>query len=179
MTRMPVTRGAQALSIDVVGTEAPSARREAVRQLMTEYAALPHTAGRWLTMEADLLRLPQPFVPPTGRLLIATVDGHEVGCGALMMLEPEVAEIKRMYVRPSARGRGIGATLLRALIAEAGAMGAVRLRLDTAPELSAALDLYRQFGFTPIAPYRAGLLADALCFERPVVLPTNHGDGQS
>jgi GNAT superfamily N-acetyltransferase/2'-5' RNA ligase len=151
-----------------VGTDAPAGQLHDVRMLMSEYAALPHTNGRWPTMREDLAMLPQPFVKPEGVLLLALADGIPVGCGALRVFEPGVGEIKRMYVRPTARGRGVGSQLLTALLAQAAAMGFGRVRLDTAPELTEALALYRRFGFTAIPPYRAGLLADALCFERPV-----------
>lgn len=135
---------------------------------MQEYAALPHTAGRWTTVDADLAALPAPFVAPLGTLLVAMRDGDAVGCGALRTIAPGVGEVKRMYVQPSARGQGVGEALLRALIAAAAAMGLERLRLDTAPELRAAQALYRRFGFTPIPRYRDDLLDDALCFERMV-----------
>lgn len=159
------------ITIVPVRGEASTDHLEAVRTLMTEYAALPHTTGRWLTMDADLAALPHPFLPPHGALLLAVADEVPLGCGGLVTLEPGVGEIKRMYVCPAARGRGVGATLLHALLAQAAAMTLERVRLDTAPELLEAQALYRRFGFEPIPPYRAGLLSDALCFERQVVVP--------
>lgn len=152
--------------IEVLDREAETAGLAAVRVLMAEYAALPHTVGRWPSMAQDLAALPRPFLPPHGLLLLARTDGEPLGCAGLLALDPEVGEIKRMYVRPSARGRGLGATLLQALLEQAAARGFRRVRLDTAPELQAARALYQRHGFTPIPPYRSGLLADALCFER-------------
>src|SRR5438270_9949990 len=84
------------------------------RILVAEYAALPHTAGRWPSAAADIAALPKPYVLPTGVLLVALDAEHPgppseaaVGCGALLALdEPAVAEIKRVYVRPHARRRG-------------------------------------------------------------------------
>ncbi|MBL8981918.1 MAG: GNAT family N-acetyltransferase [Gemmatimonadetes bacterium] len=159
-------------SIVAVADDASTDHVEAARMLMTEYAALPHTTGRWLTMHADIAALPEPFVQPHGALLLAIDGDAAMGCGGLVTLEPGVGEIKRMYVRPAARGRGVGAALLRALLARAAAMGLERMRLDTAPELLEAQALYRRFGFVPIPHYRPGLLPDALCFERPVVDPS-------
>lgn len=156
--------------IDIVDHDSPPTRVVIARTLMGEYAALPHTAGRWTTMDADVAALPHPFVAPAGVLLIASADDEALGCGALIALEPGVGELKRMYVRPDARGRGVGEALLRALLMHAGRLGFDRVRLDTAPELLAAQSLYRRYGFTAIPHYRTGLLPDALCFERPVVL---------
>jgi GNAT superfamily N-acetyltransferase len=148
------------------------------RVLMTEYAALPHTEGRWLTAAADIAALPAPYVPPGGVLLVALGGEHlnspsldtALGCGALIISQGSraVAEIKRVYVRPNARRRGIGEAITRELISWADTLGFERVRLDTAPELLAARALYAQLGFYPISHYRAGLLPDALCFERAV-----------
>ncbi len=160
------------ITIADVGLRPDHAEVGAVRTLMAEYAALPHTVGRWLTMQHDLARLPEPFVHPAGALLLATDGSRPLGCGALCTLEPGIAEIKRLYVRPEARGRGVGAALLTALLSQAASLGFARVRLDTAPELTEALALYRRFGFTPIPRYRPEQLPDALCFERPAGAPS-------
>lgn len=159
------------ITILAVDGDAPPRHLEAVRTLMMEYAALPHTTGRWTTAPADIAALPQPFVAPRGALLLATGEAEALGCGALLTLEAGVGEIKRMYVRPAARGQGVGTALLHALLSQAALQGFVRVRLDTAPELLEAQALYRRFGFAPIPPYRPGLLPDALCFELPVPQP--------
>lgn len=154
------------LTLHIVSAHDDEAVRT-VRELMSEYAALPHTHGRWPTMAADLAALPAPFLTPAGALLLATTAAGPIGCGALLALPaPGVAEIKRVYVRPDARGQGAGEALTRRLMAIAVALGFERVRLDTAPELAAAQALYRRLGFRPIPPYRDGLLPDALCFER-------------
>lgn len=160
----------------VVGVEAPSTLRAVARTLVEEYAALPHTAGRWPTMVADIAALPHPFVEPSGVLLVAMDADDALGCGALAALEPpHVAEIKRVYVRPTARGRGVGEALTVALLSHAARLGYRTVRLDTAPELRAAQALYRRLGFRPIAQYREGLLSDALCFERAVTALATQG----
>ncbi len=136
------------------------------RQLMGEYAALPHIDGRWTTIDQDLAALPQPFVPPDGLLLLCLVDGEPAGCGALRpFIEPGIAEIKRVYVRPSARGNGVGELLMRALMAHAVEIGRPCVRLDTAPELMAARALYERLGFVSIPLYSDSMLPDTLCFE--------------
>jgi putative acetyltransferase len=146
------------------------------RILMREYAAMPHTNGRWLNAAADIAALPDPYVLPRGVLLIALEDERlnpppemALGCGALISYEPPaIAQIRRVYVRPHARRRGIGEAITRELISWADTLGFERVRLDTAPELLAAQALYAQLGFYPIPHYREGLLPDSLCFERAV-----------
>ena len=94
-------------------------------------------------------------------------DGAPLGCGALRRIGTETYEIKRMYVRPAARGRGLGAAILRALEAEAVALGASLLCLETGPRQPEALALYERAGYRRvpcIGPY-AGV-EDSLCYER-------------
>ena len=100
---------------------------------------------------------------PGDRVLVGRIDGVPVACGAVRALEPGIGEIKRMYVVPDQRGRGLGRRLLEALEAEAAAMGFARLRLDTGERQAAAIELYRSAGYRPIAPYND--TAD-LWFER-------------
>lgn len=135
------------------------------RTLVREYAAMPHTVGRWHTADADIAALPHPFVPPTGALLVACDGDTPAGCGALLEFEADAVELKRVYLRAAFRGRGYGERICRALIARATAMGYGRLLLDTAPELHAARSLYARLGFVPVPHYRSGLLADTLCYS--------------
>ena len=93
------------------------------------------------------------FTPPLGAFLLARLDGRAVGCGAVRTLEADVAEIKRMWVDPAARGRGIGRSLLAALERTAAESGAATVRLDTAAYLTEALPLYRSAGYSEIAAY--------------------------
>src|SRR5262245_46541035 len=81
-----------------------------------------------------------------GAFLVVYLDGAAVGCGALRVLDPETAELKRMYVTPSARGRGLGRRLVAALEAEAREIGIRRLVLETGIRQAAALALYRATG---------------------------------
>jgi GNAT superfamily N-acetyltransferase len=88
-----------------------------------------------------------------GTFLVVYRDGTPVGCGALRLLDADTAELKRMYVSPTARGRGLGRRLVAALEAEAGALGVRRLVLETGVRQTAALALYRATGFHAIPLY--------------------------
>ncbi len=93
------------------------------------------------------------FAPPAGRLLLVIEDAAVLGCGGLRPIAPRVAEIKRMYLRPEARGRGLGRQLLEALLAASRQEGYQQIRLDTDGLMPAAIQLYRTAGFVPCDPY--------------------------
>jgi GNAT superfamily N-acetyltransferase len=97
--------------------------------------------------------LPEEVAPGRGAFLVATVDGEAVGCGAARLIDGGDAEVKRMYVVPEARNRGIGGAIVRALEAEARALGAHRLILETGVRQPEAQALYEREGFTRIEPY--------------------------
>jgi putative acetyltransferase len=99
--------------------------------------------------------------------VVAREDGAALGCGALRSLGEPVVEIKRMYVRPAARGRGIGAAILAELEREAIAHGFRVVRLETGPLQPEAISLYARAGYREIpcfGAYAAG--AASKCFER-------------
>ncbi len=95
----------------------------------------------------------EDVAPGRGAFLVLYLDGEPVGCGAVRALGPAEAELKRMYVRPAARGRKLGAALVDALEAEARALGAQRVLLETALYLDAAVRVYERAGFTPIEQF--------------------------
>ena len=101
----------------------------------------------------ELKSLPGPYAPPDGELLLAKRGDHVLGCIALKALEPGVAEIKRLFVRPQARSTGIAKALVEAAIATAQKLGYGEIKLDTLPEMTAAIALYKRFGFAPVPPY--------------------------
>lgn len=101
---------------------------------------------------ADLADIEQ-FRPPDGRLLLAVDGGEAVGCGAVRVIAPGVAEVKRMYLRPEARGRGIGRSLLEELLDTARRFECREARLDTGWFMTDAHRLYRAAGFEECAPY--------------------------
>jgi GNAT superfamily N-acetyltransferase len=93
------------------------------------------------------------FDPPQGRLLLAYADDALAGLACMRQIGPDTGEVKRMYVRPAHRRRGIGRALLGALIDAARQAGYARLRLDSVHTMHAAHALYQAAGFQPIAPY--------------------------
>jgi GNAT superfamily N-acetyltransferase len=100
---------------------------------------------------ANYFRLhPDEVADGRGAFFIACIDGSPIGCGAVRRIEPAVAEIKRMYVAPPARGRGVGRLILAALEEEARRLGVQRLVLETGPRQPEAIALYRRAGFTEI-----------------------------
>jgi GNAT superfamily N-acetyltransferase len=96
---------------------------------------------------------PEEVADGCGAFLVVYQDGTPVGCGALRLLDAATAELKRMYVSPSVRGRGLGRRLVAALEGEARALGVRRLVLETGVRQAAALALYRATGFHPIPLY--------------------------
>jgi GNAT superfamily N-acetyltransferase len=96
---------------------------------------------------------PSDLRSPAGVYLVGRDGGEVVAGGGLRALAGDVAELKRMYVRPAARGRGVGGELLRALEEAAQALGYRAVRLDTGPKQVHAQRLYRGAGFVDIASY--------------------------
>jgi len=93
------------------------------------------------------------LTPPAGLLLVATLHGDPVGCGALKFHDGAPAELKRMWVAPAARGLGLGRRLLASLEAEAAASGARTVRLETNRTLAEAISLYRASGYREVAAF--------------------------
>lgn len=124
------------------------------RELFKEYGASLGFPLCFQNFEEELATLPGKYALPSGRLLLASVDGAPAGCGALRPLEPNACEMKRVYVRSEYKGQGIGRQLAERLIAEAKLIGYARMCLDTIPaQMMEASHLYLSLGFHEIPPY--------------------------
>jgi len=116
--------------------------------------------------EQELATLPGDYAPPHGRLLLAEYETKLAGCVALHKWEAGICEMKRLYLRPSFRGKGLGRVLAEAIITEARNIGYQHMRLDTIePIMKDAVEMYRKLGFREIAPYRPNPIAGAMYME--------------
>lgn len=147
--------------------EARAADLETVRTLLLEYARSLPFALDFQRFDDELAALPVPYVRPRGLQLLVESNGVVSGIGAYRPLGDDVAEIKRMYLRPAARGRGSGSALLDALIARAAADGYSRLRLDShRASMHSAIALYGSRGFVEIDAYGPDLGGALVFFEK-------------
>ncbi|MBY8975540.1 GNAT family N-acetyltransferase [Rhodobacteraceae bacterium NNCM2] len=137
-----------------------SGLQELVREyLMQDIAQLSQTSGVDLRPDwyvAKTFSTIDEYLPPRGRLLLARDEGRLVGMAFMKTVRPGVCEIKRMYVRPEARGAGIGRRMLSDLLDEARAAGHRKALLDSAVHMEAAHALYRAMGFREIDYYPEG-----------------------
>ena len=147
------------MAVAVARAETPE-DLDAVRCLIRDFLgwAMAHLAegekdpnpSVFANLEAELAGLPGRFGPPSGCLLLARLDGAPVGCVAFCGQDAMTMEIKRMFVRPEAWGKGVGGRMLEVLLAEAEAAGYVRYRLSTHHKLHTARALYRRGGFREV-----------------------------
>jgi len=129
-----------------------------------------HLASRYRDEERFGPNLkPAQLAAGLGTFVIARADGRVVGCGAIRKLDEITAEVKRMYVDPEVRGRGVGMRILETLEAAGLEMGVRRLVLETGIYQAEAIALYRKAGFRPVACWGeyAGVLT-SVCFEKSI-----------
>jgi putative acetyltransferase len=141
-----------------------------VRALFREYEAWLDYDLCFQGFEAELAALPGRYAPPSGRLWLAEVDGRLAGCVALRALGERACEMKRLYVRDFARGRGVGRALAERVLQDAREIGYDAMRLDTLriERMRAANALYDALGFRDIAPYYDNPLPGARYMERTI-----------
>lgn len=144
----------------------------AARALVREHFLAHSAAHSAAETEAVVSALPAPYDTARGGLWVAWADGQPVGCVAIQELAPDTAELKRMFVRPDARRRGVARRLTEHAIAVATARGFRRLRLGTLETMDAAQRLYEGTGFRQVEPYRAVEFGDTVFYERPLTSGT-------
>lgn len=145
------------------------------RRLFAEYLAELGVDLSFQNIADELRDLPGPYAPPRGTILLArTQKGEAAGVVALKplgRLGAGIAEMKRLYVRPDARGMGLAARLVAAVEDAARARGYDRLKLDTLGRLVAANRLYARLGYRPCAPYNENPYPDIRYFEKDLSVP--------
>jgi len=154
--------------MSVIRPAASPADLDAVRVLFREYERWVDAPCCFAGFERELAELPGEYAAPGGLLLLALEDAAPAGCAALRPLEDGAAEMKRLYVRPAFRGRGLGRALAEAVIDGARAAGYRRLCLDSLPKMRAALALYATLGFSPCGPYAREPTPGAVFLARPL-----------
>jgi ribosomal protein S18 acetylase RimI-like enzyme len=127
---------------------------EQTRRLFDEYVTWLGVNLCFQNYDKEVAELPGEYIPPTGRLYIATENDGVAGCIALRELEDGICEMKRLYVRPLFRGKGLGRKLVDRVIEDARAIGYDRMRLDTLPgKMDQAIAMYDSLGFKEIERY--------------------------
>lgn len=140
---------------------------ETARELFIEYTKSLDVDLTFQDVEGELAALPGKYAEPAGIIVLARGPyGEALGCAALRPLEQEgVCEIKRLYVRPTARGAALGRRLALAVIAHARRQGYHRMLLDTLPGMDAAQEIYRDLGFDAVEPYYDNPIRDTVFLE--------------
>jgi putative acetyltransferase len=137
-----------------------------VRELFLEYAQSLGFSLCFQNFDKELAELPGDYSPPEGRLLLAEFEGRLAACVALHKLDSGICEMKRLYLRPQFRGKGVGRALAERIIGEARQIGYQRMRLDTVePVMKDAVAMYRKLGFKEIPPYCANPMAGVIYME--------------
>jgi ribosomal protein S18 acetylase RimI-like enzyme len=139
-----------------------------VRALFMEYASALEISLCFQNFEQELSGLPGNYAPPGGRLLLARAMNHFAGCAALRQIGPDVCEMKRLYVRPAWRAKGLGRALAKAIIEAAREIGYSSMLLDTLGSMKPAISLYLSLGFFEIAAYYANPNGNAVFMELPL-----------
>jgi putative acetyltransferase len=135
------------------------------RRLFAEYAESLDFSLCFQGFDRELEGLPGEYAPPSGRLILAILGDSQAGCAALRKINESTCEMKRLYVRPEFRKKGIGRELAEQIIKVARQIGYKRMRLDTVPAMKEAVSLYHSLGFTEIAPYGENPIPGALFME--------------
>lgn len=127
---------------------------QTARELVLEYGQSLHLDLSFQNFDHELEQLAAEYGPPTGAFFVADDGVVPVGCVGLRRFSATVAEIKRLYVVPSARGQRIGHLLATRIVDAARSLGYQRVLLDTLPSMTAAHALYTGMGFTTTRAYR-------------------------
>lgn len=147
-------------------------RPELLRPLFASYAAMLYEVDDGMraclanqSYDDELSYLPEKYAPPYGSIYVISCDGEIAGMGALTRLDEEYGEVKRIYLYPAFRGKGLSLPLMEQLLSDARSYGYRHVRLDTFPAMTAALGLYDKLGFYQIPRYNNNPLERALFYQ--------------
>ena len=143
----------------------PEQLRE-LRRLLEQFASSIQADLEFQDFREELATLPGPYAPPDGRLLLWEEETVVAGCVALCNLGDGIGEMRRLWVSPLFRGRGIGRELTHELLREARKIGYAKVRLHTLPSMLSARAVYAGLGFYEIPPYTAVPLEGVVFLER-------------
>ena len=129
------------------------------RRLVREYAASLGVDLSFQDFAAELQHFGTEYAPPGGAFILAEERGQYLACIGVRQFAADTGEIKRLYVVPAARGRGLGRVLVQRIVAVAREIGYRSLLLDTLPFMKEAQALYSSFGFKPTSAYRFNPIA--------------------
>ena len=141
------------MTIGLIRPQSDEEWREAHR-LIEEYASSLNLDLSFQNFAHEMAHLPEEYAPPVGTFLLAREDGLSVGCVGVRRFDDAVGEIKRLYVIPAARKRGVGRLLAEGIVDAARQLKYTRLLLDTIPSMKEAQALYLSLGFKPTEAYR-------------------------
>lgn len=142
------------------------------KELFIEYANSLNFSLCFQGFDEELAGLPGEYSPPSGRLILACDDGKLAGCVALHRIDDNVCEMKRLYLRPEFRKKGIGRRLANTIIEIALEIGYAKMRLDTVPSMKEAILLYHSLGFAEIGSYRPNPVPGAIFMEMELEVQT-------
>jgi GNAT superfamily N-acetyltransferase len=155
----------EGLTVWIEPAETPDDWADAERLVRAYLRGLPFPVDFQADVDVELGTLASAYGPPDGDLLLVRDEqGRSVGVVGVKRFDDDDAELKRMYLEPSARGAGAGRALAEAAIAVARSLGYRRLLLDTVSRLAPAVGLYQSLGFVEIDAYRHNPLEDARYF---------------
>ncbi|NMC06825.1 MAG: GNAT family N-acetyltransferase, partial [Candidatus Lokiarchaeota archaeon] len=139
-------------NIELILADSP-ADYAVARALIVDYRTELNVDLCFQSFTAEIDNLPALYSPPTGRLVIARVDGKVAGCVAVKKIDDKICEMKRLYVKPEFRGKKAGIALVKHIIEIARELGYKAMRLDTLATLERAIRIYTRAGFMAIPPY--------------------------
>ena len=137
----------------------------AASSLFKEYAEWLNIDLSFQNFEEELLQLKEMYSEPNGAIFLLQQAEDFIGCVAIRKKGEGIAELKRMYIKPTTRKTGGGTLLLEKALDAAKLLGYKLIRLDTLANMTPAINLYRKHGFYEIAPYYFNPEKNAVFFE--------------